>query len=63
MKHPTRAVPVGATSVAIYEIYQLGIRSKDLGGAAAQSLVLFIMVIGVTIFQFRTSGSRVTYGA
>ncbi|MFC1960487.1 carbohydrate ABC transporter permease [Chloroflexota bacterium] len=59
----TRGGPVGATSVAIYEIYQIGIRSKDLGGAAAQSLVLFIMVIGVTVFQFRTSGSRVTYGA
>jgi sn-glycerol 3-phosphate transport system permease protein len=49
--------------VAIYEVFQLGIRSKDLGGAAAQSLVLFLMVIGVTVFQFRTSGRRVTYGA
>lgn len=59
----TRGGPTGATSVAIYEVYQLGIRTKDLGGAAAQSLVLFIMVIGVTVFQFRTSGRRVTYGA
>lgn len=59
----TRGGPTGATSVAIYEVYQIGIRAKDLGGAAAQSLVLFIMVIGVTVFQFRTSGRRVTYGA
>ncbi len=59
----TRGGPTGSTSVAIYEIYQLGIRSKDLGRAAAQSLVLFILVIGVTVFQFRTTGRRVTYGA
>ena len=59
----TRGGPAGATSVAIYEIVQLGIRQKDLGRAAAQSIVLFILVIGVTWFQFRTSGRRVTYGA
>ena len=59
----TRGGPAGATSVAIYEIVQLGIRQKDLGRAAAQSIVLFIVVIGVTWFQFRTSGRRVTYGA
>jgi len=59
----TRGGPVGATSVSIYEIVQLGIRQKDLGRAAAQSLVLFVLVIGVTWFQFRTSGRRVTYGA
>lgn len=59
----TKGGPVGATSVSIYEIVELGIRHKDLGRAAAQSIVLFLMVIGVTIFQFRTSGRRVTYGA
>lgn len=59
----TRGGPVGATSVSIYEIVQLGIRQKDLGRAAAQSLVLFVLVIGVTWFQFRTSGRKVTYGA
>lgn len=59
----TKGGPAGASSVSIYEIVQLGIRSKDLGRAAAESLVLFIIVIGVTIFQFKTSGRRVTYGA
>ena len=59
----TRGGPAGATSVSIYEIYLLGIRSKDLGRAAAQSLVLFILVILVTILQFRTSGRRVSYGS
>ncbi|MBN2302830.1 MAG: sugar ABC transporter permease [Anaerolineae bacterium] len=59
----TKGGPAGATSVSIYEIVELGIRHKDLGRAAAQSIVLFLMVIGVTVFQFRTSGRRVTYGA
>ena len=58
----TRGGPAGATSVSIYEIYLLGIRSKDLGRAAAQSLVLFLLVVLVTIIQFKTSGRRVTYG-
>ena len=56
--------PDGATSVAIYEIIRVGIRAdRDLGRAAAQSIVLFIMVIGLTILQFRTSGRRITYNA
>ncbi len=60
----TKGGPNGATSVAIYEIIRVGIRAdRDLGRAAAQSIILFIMVIGVTILQFRTSGRRVNYGA
>jgi sn-glycerol 3-phosphate transport system permease protein len=60
----TRGGPNGATSVAIYEIIRVGIRAdRDLGRAAAQSIILFILVIGVTLLQFRTSGRRVTYNA
>ncbi|TVQ25864.1 MAG: sugar ABC transporter permease [Leptolyngbya sp. DLM2.Bin15] len=60
----TKGGPSGATSVAIYEIIRVGIRSdRDLGRAAAQSIILFLMVIGVTLVQFRTSGRRVNYGA
>jgi sn-glycerol 3-phosphate transport system permease protein len=59
----TRGGPAGATSTMIYEIYQVGIQQSDLGKAAAQSIVLFAIVIGITLIQFRTTGSRVTYGA
>jgi sn-glycerol 3-phosphate transport system permease protein len=59
----TRGGPAGATSVMIYEIYKVGIQNVDLGKAAAQSVVLFGLVIGITYLQFRTSGQRVTYGA
>lgn len=59
----TRGGPAGGTTTMIYEIYETGIVEGDLGRAAAQSIVLFVMVIGVTIYQFRTTGRRVSYGA
>ncbi len=60
----TSGGPNSATSVAIYEIIRVGIRAdRNLGRAAAQSIILFMMVIGVTLLQFRTSGRRVTYGS
>ncbi len=49
----TRGAPAGATSVAIYEIYRIGIQTKDLGRAAAQAIILFMAVIAVTVWQFR----------
>jgi sn-glycerol 3-phosphate transport system permease protein len=60
---PGSVPPAGGTTVMIYEIYQLGIIEGDLGKAAAQSVILFVLVIGVTLFQFRTTGQRVSYGA
>lgn len=59
----TRGGPAGASTTMIYEIYETGIIEGDLGRASAQSIVLFVMVIGVTIYQFRTTGRRVSYGA
>ncbi len=55
--------PLNSTTTMMYNIYEVGIVNNDLGKAAAQSIVLFVMVIGLTIFQFRTAGQRVTYGA
>lgn len=59
----TKGGPAGGTTVMIYQIYQRGIIEGDLGRAAAQSVVLFGLVIALTIFQFSTTGRRVTYGA
>ncbi len=58
----TKGAPAGKTSVAIYEIIRVGVNNGDLGRGAAQSVLLFVAVIGVTLWQFRTSGERVTYG-
>jgi sn-glycerol 3-phosphate transport system permease protein len=58
----TKGAPAGATSVAIYEIIRVGVNNGELGRGAAQSVLLFAAVIAVTVWQFRTSGRRVTYG-
>lgn len=55
--------PVNSTSTMMYEVFVVGVQSRDLGKAASQSLVLFLVVIGVTLVQFRASRGRVTYGA
>jgi sn-glycerol 3-phosphate transport system permease protein len=55
--------PSEATTTMIYNIYKVGIQNRDLGKAAAQSIVLFVMVVGLTVLQFRTAGRRVSYGA
>ncbi len=59
----TRGGPANATSTMIYRVVNDGINQRDLGSAAAQSLILFVIVIGITLIQFRTSGRRVNYGA
>lgn len=58
----TKGAPAGKTSVAIYEIIRVGVNNGDLGRGAAQSVMLFIAVIAITLWQFRTSGERVSYG-
>jgi sn-glycerol 3-phosphate transport system permease protein len=55
--------PLNSTTTLMYNIYEVGISNNDLGKAAAQSIVLFALVIGLTVLQFRTSRNRVNYGA
>lgn len=59
----TAGGPLNSTSTLMYEVFVVGVQSRDLGKAAAQSLVLFLIVIGITVIQFRASRRTVTYGA
>jgi len=59
----TKGAPAGATSVAIYEIIRVGVDNGDLGRGAAQSVVLFLAVIGLTAWQFHQSEGRISYGS
>jgi sn-glycerol 3-phosphate transport system permease protein len=59
----TAGGPLNATTVMMYSIYETANTSLGLGSAAAQSIVLFLMVVGLTVLQFRGVGRRVTYGA
>lgn len=58
----TAGGPARATTIAMYEIYQVAIPGRDLGRGAAQSLILFLGVIALTVWQFRSTGRRVSYG-
>lgn len=58
----TAGGPAGATRVAMYEIYEVAIPGRDLGRGAAQSLILFAGVVALTVWQFRSTGRRVSYG-
>ncbi|MEA2009332.1 MAG: sugar ABC transporter permease [Actinomycetota bacterium] len=58
----TKGAPAGKTSIAIYEIIRVGVNNGDLGRGAAQSVLLFAAVIAITLWQFRTTGSKVSYG-
>jgi sn-glycerol 3-phosphate transport system permease protein len=55
--------PLEVTTTMMYRVYEVGVVQNDLGKGAAQSIVLFLMVVGLTYFQFRTQERRVTYGA
>jgi sn-glycerol 3-phosphate transport system permease protein len=58
----TKGGPLNATNVMIYNLYRDGFEYYKTGLAAAQSVILFVAVVGLTIIQFRTSGRHVHYG-
>lgn len=57
----TSGGPAGATTTLVYKVYSDGFIGLDLGGSAAQSVILMIMVIGLTFVQFRYIERRVQY--
>ena len=57
----TKGGPAGSTTVLIYSIYRDGFEYFKTGMAAAQSVFLFVIVVALTILQFRVSRNRVHY--
>jgi sn-glycerol 3-phosphate transport system permease protein len=57
----TSGGPNQATTTLVYKVYADGKLGGDLGGSAAQSVILMIIVIGLTAIQFRYVERRVTY--
>jgi sn-glycerol 3-phosphate transport system permease protein len=53
--------PSKATETLVYKVYSDGKGGSDLGGSAAQSVILLIMVIALTAIQFRYIERKVTY--
>ena len=57
----TQGGPANATETLVYKVYKDGIHNLDLGGSATQSAVLMIIVIVLTMIQFRFVERRVHY--
>lgn len=57
----TEGGPREATNILIYQMYTSGFRYFKSGFASAQSLVLFAIVIGLTLMQFKLTAKRVHY--
>ncbi len=55
--------PQNSTTVLIYNLYRDLRVNHNPGMAATQSVLLFILVAGLTIMQFRTTERGVTYNA
>ncbi|GGB07773.1 ABC transporter permease subunit [Allosediminivita pacifica] len=45
----------------VYKVYVDGFRGQDIGGSSAQSVVLMVLVLALTIFQFRMVDRRIHY--
>ncbi|MFN8372445.1 MAG: sugar ABC transporter permease [Anaerolineae bacterium] len=59
----TEGGPLHATTTMIYNVFETQRGNIGLGAAAAQSLVLFFVVVALTLLQFRTTERNVNYGA
>ncbi len=57
----THGGPGQATSILVYKVYYDGFKAMDLGGSAAQSVVLMTIVIALTVVQFRFIEKKVNY--
>lgn len=57
----TQGGPANATTILVYKVYNDGFVGLDLGGSAAQSVILMILVIAMTVVQFRYIERKVEY--
>ena len=57
----THGGPGKDTAILVYKVYYDGFKALDLGGSAAQSVVLMVIVIALTVAQFRYVEKRVNY--
>jgi sn-glycerol 3-phosphate transport system permease protein len=57
----TRGGPNYATNILVYKVYNDGFINLDLGGSAAQSVILMLVVVSLTVVQFRFIERKVHY--
>jgi sn-glycerol 3-phosphate transport system permease protein len=57
----TQGGPGKDTAILVYKVYYDGFKAMDLGGSAAQSVVLMLIVVVLTVVQFRYVEKKVNY--
>jgi ABC-type sugar transport system permease subunit len=57
----TSGGPVDATNVLLYSIYQVGFENFEKGAASVQAIALFVILLVLTLMQFRFFSRRVFY--
>ena len=57
----TQGGPGKDTAILVYKVYYDGFKALDMGGSAAQSVVLMAIVITLTVIQFRFVEKKVQY--
>ena len=57
----TQGGPGKDTAILVYKVYYDGFKAMDLGGSAAQSVVLMVIVVALTVVQFRYVEKKVNY--
>jgi sn-glycerol 3-phosphate transport system permease protein len=57
----TEGGPGKDTAILVYKVYYDGFKALDLGGSAAQSVVLMVIVVALTVVQFRYVEKKVNY--
>jgi sn-glycerol 3-phosphate transport system permease protein len=57
----TQGGPGKDTAILVYKVYYDGFKAQDMGGSAAQSVVLMVIVIALTVAQFKFVEKKVQY--
>jgi sn-glycerol 3-phosphate transport system permease protein len=57
----THGGPGQDTSILVYKLYYDGFKALDINGSAAQSAVLMVIVIALTVIQFKFVEKKVNY--
>lgn len=57
----TQGGPGSSTNVLVYNVYKTAFRSFDYGSSGAQSVILLLMVVALTVIQFRYIDRKVQY--
>ena len=57
----TSGGPGKDTAILVYKVYFDGFKAMDLGGSAAQSVVLMLILVALTVVQFKYVEKKVNY--